>query len=323
MQDFTSDAKENLDSNLLVGLDASDDCGVYKLNSEIALIQTVDFFTPVVDDPYIFGQIAAANALSDVYAMGAKPVTCLNLLAFPIDKLGTKILKDILKGGSDKIKEAGAHLVGGHSITDSEPKYGLSVTGVQHPDKVITNSDAKPGDYLILTKPLGVGIITTAIKKGLAKEEDLDAVIKTMTRLNKDAGEVLEEFSVSACTDITGFGLLGHTYEMAKGSEVTIELDVSKVPVLAGTKKYVENKAVAGGTKKNLSYFSSYIEGLDKISEGEQYIIADAITSGGLLIAINEDECDQLINKLKEQGCLSTEVVGKVLEKDKCEIKIK
>ncbi len=313
----------DIDPDLLIGLEASDDCGVYKLNSEICLIQTVDFFTPIVDDPYTFGQIAAANALSDIYAMGAKPLTCMNLLAFPIEKLGIKVLKEILKGGSDKIKEAGAHLVGGHSIIDNEPKYGLSVTGVQHPEKIITNSDAKPGDCLILTKPLGVGIITTAVKKDIADEKDVEAAIEAMVKLNKDAGELLEEFSVSACTDITGFGLLGHSYEMAKGSGVTIELDISKVPLLPGTRDYVKNKAVAGGTKKNLNYYKKYCEGLEKISEEEQYIIADAITSGGLLISVKETKCEALVKKLKDSGTLASSVIGKVVEKGEYSIRIK
>lgn len=246
----------------------------------------------------------------------------MNLLAFPIDKLGTGVLKQILKGGSDKIKEAGAQLVGGHSITDNEPKYGLSVTGVQHPGKIITNSNAKPGDYLILTKPLGIGIITTAIKKEIAREKDLETAVEVMTRLNKDAGEVIEDFSVSACTDITGFGLLGHGYEMAKGSKVTIELDISKVPVLPGTLDYVENKAVAGGTKKNLNYFKSYCKGLDNISESERYIIADAITSGGLLISVKEAECEELVRRLEEARCLASAVIGKVVEKEESAIKI-
>ena len=206
------------DPNLLVGLDTSDDAGVYRLNDELALVQTLDFFTPIVDDPYSFGQVAAANALSDIYAMGGKPLTALNIVAFPIATLDKQILADIMRGAGDKLKEAGATLVGGHSIDDKEPKFGLAVTGLVHPQKVRTNAGAKPGDKLILTKPIGVGILTTSLKNNLLSDEEITRVTNVMATLNKTAAETMESYNVHACTDVTGFGLLGHASEMAKGS---------------------------------------------------------------------------------------------------------
>lgn len=220
------------DPNLLVGLETCDDAGVYKINEDMALIQTVDFFTPVVDDPYSFGQIAAANALSDIYAMGGRPLTAMNIICFPIGKLELTVLAEILKGGADKIREAGAVLLGGHSVEDNEPKYGLSVTGIISPNKVLTNAGARAGDILILTKPLGIGIITTAIKGGLSSPDEILSVTAVMAALNKEAAEVMQEIGVNGCTDVTGFGLLGHASEMARASHVRMTLDSKKVPVL-------------------------------------------------------------------------------------------
>lgn len=224
--------KQAANPNLLVGLDTSDDAGVYQLTDELALVQTLDFFTPIVDDPYDFGQVAAANALSDIYAMGGKPLTALNIVAFPISVLDKEVLADILRGAGDKLKEAGATLVGGHSIDDKEPKFGLAVTGLVHPDKVRANSGAVPGDRLILTKPIGVGISTTAIKNNFLTEEEITRVTKVMTTLNKTAAEIMEPFAVHACTDVTGFGLLGHASEMAKGSNAGIQIYQKQVPLL-------------------------------------------------------------------------------------------
>lgn len=300
------------DANLLVGLDTSDDAGVYRLTDDIALIQTVDFFTPVVDDPYTFGQIAAANALSDVYAMGGKPLTAMNLIAFPTDRLGLDVLAEILKGGADKVREAGAIIVGGHSIQDKEPKYGLSLTGIVHPDRVLTNAGAKPGDKLVLTKPLGVGIITTAIKGGIAAPEAIDEVTRVMAALNNTAAEVMQEIGVHACTDVTGFGLLGHASELTRASGVGIELSAEAVPILAPAWEYVRMGVVPGGTRGNLRYLKPYVEFAPEISEEVQLLLADAITSGGLLISVPAEKADRLVAGLKERQTLAAAVIGQV-----------
>ena len=304
------------DKNLLVGLDTSDDAGVYRLTDDIALIQTVDFFTPVVDDPYLFGQIAAANALSDVYAMGGKPLTVLNLVAFPTGKLDLSILARILEGGASKIQEAGAVLVGGHSIQDDEPKYGLSVTGVVHPDKVIANSGAKPGDYLVLTKPIGVGVVSTAIKRGLVSDEIIDQAVQVMAALNAGSSEVMQEVGVNACTDISGFGLLGHAMEMAKGSGVGLKIRFERVPLLTGTKEFAAQGAICGGSRSNLNFLASDTDFASNISEIEQLIMADAITSGGLLISVPGDRLDDLIQRLKEKD-IQGAVIGNVIAEPK------
>ncbi|GGK11896.1 selenide, water dikinase [Caldalkalibacillus thermarum] len=296
------------DPNLLVGLDTSDDAGVYRLTDELALVQTVDFFTPIVDDPYMFGQIAAANSLSDIYAMGAKPLTVLNIVGFPVKKLDKSILADILRGAADKVAEAGATLVGGHSIDDAEPKFGLACTGIVHPDKVLKNAGAKPGDRLLLTKPIGVGIQTTAIKRDLLSAEELQQVMQVMAALNKTAAEVMADFEVHACTDITGFGLLGHAAEMAKGSQVGLVIQHSKVPVLPGTRRLAEKGIVPGGTKANHRWLSdcvSYAEGIDEL---EQWILCDAVTSGGLLMAAAEQDAAGLLAALHQQGVDAAEI---------------
>lgn len=299
------------DPNLLVGLDTSDDAGVYKLTDEIALVQTVDYFTPIVDDPYMFGQIAAANALSDVYAMGGKPLTVLNIVGFPIKKLDKQILADILVGAGDKVKEAGAVLVGGHSIDDNEPKFGLAVTGIVHPGRVRANSGAKPGDKLILTKPIGVGIQTTAIKQDLLTEAQLDRVMRTMAALNKDAAEAMEPFGVTACTDITGFGLLGHASEMAKGSGVGLVIYKDNVPVLDGTRELAERGIVPGGTKSNRDWLQDCVR-YEQIGEIDQLILCDAVTSGGLLISLPGEEADALLLAMKGKG-VEAAVIGDII----------
>lgn len=300
------------DPNLLVGLDTSDDAGVYRLNDETALIQTVDFFTPIVDNPYSFGQIAAANALSDVYAMGGRPLTAMNLIGFPTKTLGLEVLAEILKGGADKVKEAGALLVGGHSVEDNEPKYGLSVTGVVHPDKVLTNAGAKPGDLLVLTKPVGVGIITTAMKAGMASKEAEQEVIEVMARLNNTAGEIMQEIGVNACTDVTGFGLLGHALEMAKASCVKIDLFAEAVPVLKPAWEYIKIGLIPGGTRRNLKYAGGCTEFEEAVSEEEKLMLADTVTSGGLLISLAAEKAGQLIEKLREAG-VNAAIVGQVI----------
>jgi len=303
------------DPNLLVGLDTSDDAGVYKINDETALVQTLDFFTPIVDDPYMFGQIAAANSLSDIYAMGGKPITVMNIVGFPISKLDKSILADILAGASDKVKESGAVLVGGHSIDDQEPKFGLSVTGTVHPERVRTNASAKPGDKLILTKPIGVGILTQAIKRDMLEQEGIDCVMEVMAALNKEAAEAMDNYQVNACTDITGFGLLGHAMEIAEGSGTGITIERKAVPVLPKTRELAEQNIIPGGSKKNHKWLSGRIQ-YENIDDVDQVILCDAITSGGLLITVPESEAEPLLNDLKSKGVEWASIIGTVTEQN-------
>lgn len=288
--------------NLLVGLDTSDDAGVYRLTDELALVQTVDFFTPIVDDPYSFGQIAAANALSDIYAMGGKPLTVLNIVAFPISVLDKSILADILRGAADKVAEAGATLVGGHSIDDQEPKFGLAVTGLVHPDKVRTNAGARPGDMLILTKPIGVGILTTSIKKDQLSPEETTRLTAVMSMLNKTAAEIMAPYEVHACTDVTGFGLLGHASEMAKGSSVGLIIHHDIVPMLPRVRELAEKGFVPGGTKNNFAHLEGSIIYPEEMDQIDRYILCDAVTSGGLLISVAPEQKEQLLQELKDAG---------------------
>jgi selenide, water dikinase len=303
------------DPNLLVGLDTSDDAGVYKLTDDLAIIQTVDFFTPIVDDPYMFGQIAAANSLSDVYAMGGVPKTVMNIVGYPIKTLGPEPLTEILKGAADKVKESGALIVGGHSIDDNEPKFGLSVTGLVHPEKVFKNIGAKPGDALVITKPIGVGIQTTAIKRDALSEEQLTKVIDTMATLNKVAAECLSDFHPNAVTDITGFGLLGHAQEVAKGSNVTMEISYTNVPILTGTVELGTQGIIPGGTKANHRWIKDVVAYSDEVTELEQYILCDAVTSGGLLVSLPKDEAERYVALLHEHGIQDAAIVGEVFEK--------
>ncbi len=307
--------KQPKTKELLVGNETSDDAGVYQLTDEIALIQTVDYFTPIVDDPYMFGQIAAANALSDVYAMGGEPKTALNIVGYPIKKLGSEMLAEILKGASDKVQEAGAVTVGGHSIDDQEPKFGLSVTGIVHPNKIWKNIGAKPGDALVLTKPIGVGIITTGIKREASSEEQKKAVTETMATLNRWAAENLKAFNPHAVTDVTGFGLLGHGSEMAEGSFVSFEIDFSSVPVLEGTFELVEKGIVPGGSKANHKWLLDRIHYADNIGLEKQLILCDAITSGGLLISLPHAEAEKYVDLMKKEGFPQTSIIGKVTER--------
>lgn len=306
---------------MLVGLDTPDDAGVYKITEDLALVQTLDFFTPIVDDPYMFGQIAAANALSDVYAMGGKPITVMNIVAFPINTLDKNILAEILAGAAEKVKESGASLVGGHSIDDKEPKFGLSVTGTVHPQKIRANAGAKPGDRLILTKPIGVGILTTAIKRDMLEESDIVKVTEVMATLNKTAAEVMDPFNVHSCTDITGFGLLGHTMEMAEGSNVGIRLNFKDVPILPRTRELAEQKVIPGGTKKNHSWLSNRVEYADTIDEIDQLILCDAITSGGLLLSVPESEAQALLSELRTKN-VSAAIIGEVTSDSPGKIKV-
>ena len=298
---------------MLVGLDAPDDAGVYRLSDDVALVQTVDFFTPIVDDPYAFGQIAAANALSDVYAMGGRPLTALNIVGFPISKLPAQILADILRGGADKVREAGAVIIGGHSIDDAEPKYGLAVLGLVHPDRVLTKGGARPGDALVLTKPIGIGVITTAIKRGLVPPAVADEAIRVMSRLN-NVTEVLHAAGVRGVTDVTGFGLLGHAAEMARESRVAMCIYASKVPVLPAAFEYAEQNVFPGGSRANRRYVEQWVSFADGVAERDRMLLCDAVTSGGLLIACPEARLEQLLSGLAAAGTIAQAVIGRVEE---------
>lgn len=291
----------------MVGLDTSDDAGVIRLSAELALIQTVDFFTPIVDDPYWFGAIAAANSLSDVYAMGGEPLSALNIVCFPIKELPGSILAEILRGGSDKIREAGVHLAGGHSVDDSEPKYGLSVTGTAHPDRIATNSGAQVGDRLILTKPLGTGIITTAAKANAVDSATLDTAIATMATLNRAAAEAMRfigigsESAVHAATDITGFGLLGHLSHMLKPANIGIRLYGSEMPLLPGAIGLAAKGYTTGGGSSNRNYLSSVVQFGSQVSVELQEVLLDPQTSGGLCIVADPSRVDDLLRELNNR----------------------
>lgn len=306
------------DENLLVGISTSDDASVYKITDDIALVQTLDFFTPVVDDPYVYGQIAAANSLSDVYAMGGEPKLALNITCFPED-LHKDIIKNILKGGHDKVREANAMIIGGHTVEDKEPKYGLSVTGFIHPKDVVTNCNAKPGDVLILTKPLGLGILNTGIKAGIVSEEGYKTAVHTMCELNKFSKDAMMKVGVNSCTDITGFGLLGHAYEMAKGSKVTIKFNSGSIPIIEEALSLAKMGIIPGGAYRNMEYIKDFV----KISESVPQEIADCMfdpqTSGGLLISLEKEKSDLLLNELKNSSTPYA-LVGEVLEKQEFDI---
>jgi len=296
-----------------VGTEIPDDAGVFRISEDIALIQTVDFFTPVVDDPYTFGQIAATNSLSDVYAMGGKPLTVLNIAGFPACSMDIAILGDILAGGADKIKEAGAVLVGGHTVDDKEPKYGLSVTGIVHPDKVVTNHGARPGDLLIMTKPLGLGVITTGIKGGVVNKEVADGAIIQMTTLNSKAAGAMVSIGVNACTDITGFGFLGHAFEMCTGSKVGMEIELPMIPVLPGARDLAEMGIIPAGAYANRDYLRQWVEFSGRVAEADQDLLFDPQTSGGLLIAVEQKKSEQLMAQLEAEG-VPAALIGKVTE---------
>jgi selenide,water dikinase len=273
------------DPNVLVGFGTSDDAGVYKLRDDLALVQTVDFFTPIVDDPFDFGRIAAANALSDVYAMGATPVTALNLVAFPLEQLGGEVLSAILRGGASIAEQAGVAIIGGHSIDDREPKYGLAVTGVVDPRSVLTNAGGRVGDALVLTKPLGSGAVSTALKRGL--EAPLAEAVRVMTGLNRDASLAAREAGAHALTDVTGFGLLGHLHELALASGLAAEVDAASVPVIEGVLKLLAGgDAISGGTRRNREYAASFATFAASVPEAQRWLVCDAMTSGGLLAAV-------------------------------------
>jgi len=301
------------DENVIVGLDRADDAGVYKISDDLALIQTVDFFTPIVDDPYWFGKIAAANALSDVYAMGGTPKTAMNLVAFPVKEMELSILRQIIQGGLDKLTEAEVVLIGGHSVEDKELKYGLSVTGVVHPAQVLTKKNLRPADQLVLTKPLGTGIINTAIKAGMASVELTDKVTHLMALLNRDAAKIMSNFNVSACTDVTGFGLLGHLAEMVCGSGKGVRIFSKQVPVIAEALEFASMGIIPAGAHKNREFRESMVVFAETVERSRQDVLVDPQTSGGLLIGVSANQANELITALKDAGIGDAAQIGEVL----------
>lgn len=300
-----------VDENLIVGIDTSDDAAVYKLSDEIATIQTLDFFTPMVDDPYTFGQVAAANSLSDVYAMGGKPIVALNIVGFP-NCLDPKILGEILRGGAEKVLEAGAVVVGGHTIEDEEPKYGLSVTGIVHPDKVLRNYGSETGDIIILTKPLGNGMISNAFKGGIASEEAYNKLVKNMTYLNKYACEIILNYNITACTDITGFGLMGHIFEMAKPSNKTFKLFKDNIPYIEEAREYSAMGFAAAGVYSNKEHLKGQYE-LNNVDGWLEDLLFDPQTSGGLVFTCKAEDFVDIISELNKLE-IKSEVIGTVEE---------
>lgn len=299
--------------NLLVGTEKWADAAIYRLTSDIALVQTLDFFTPIVNDPYDFGRIAAANSFSDVYAMGGRPVTAMNIVCFPIKDMDRSILRSILEGGIEIIHKAGAVMAGGHSVEDQELKYGLSVTGIVHPDKFVTNERAKPGDMLVLTKPIGTGILSTALKARRLDEKTTHYVTEVMATLNKDASEVMMEVGVNACTDITGFGLLGHALAMARASKVGMRIYVDKVPVITEAVTFASMGLIPAGSHLNQRFCSQHLDIASGLDPSTLDLLADAQTSGGLLISVPAERAEALIEKLKERKTPAAHIIGESL----------
>lgn len=299
---------------MLVGYETSDDAAVYRLTSDIALISTVDYITPPVDDPYWFGQIAAANSLSDVYAMGGKPLTALNLVMFPSKKLDLGLLEDILRGGNDKIKEADASMAGGHSVDDNEPKYGLAVTGKVHPDRILTNQGSRAGDALILTKPLGTGVLFNANRSGKLPYAELEGILPHIAALNRKAMETALKFEVHACTDITGFGILGHSFEMARGSGVQIELVYDRLPFYPHARQMYRKGETTGSNKANRQLVDGYWKAVKSMASDEEELLFDPQTSGGLLLSVAEAEAAAMVEALRAAGVDTAVCVGKVSE---------
>ena len=302
------------DERVIIGLDGHDDAAVVRLDDGKLLVQTVDFFTPIVDDPYQFGQIAAANSLSDIYAMGAKPIFALNIVGFPINDLPNEMLTTILQGGADKAKEAGIPTVGGHSVDDKEPKYGLVVTGEIEEKNIVTNKSATPGDVLVLTKPLGTGIIATAIKKGVVKNDVIRAAVESMSALNELASKIMVELGVKTATDVSGFGLLGHLNEICEASKVSAEIKYNDLPLLPGVNKLASDGIIPGGTKRNLSFATSFTYFHDQLTKIQQLISADAQTSGGLLISLPPDSAKMFIKNFNERSPIKAQKIGNIIK---------
>ena len=292
------------------GFEQFDDCAIYPIDEKKSIIQTVDFFTPIVDDPFTFGQIAACNSLSDIYAMGGKPLFALNIVAFPTETLPLSVLSDILSGGENICKEANVNILGGHSIKDDSPKYGLAVTGIIDNNKIIKNNTAKTNDALILTKPLGTGIITTAIKKGLANKQSKDEAIKSMLTLNKEACLAINEIGVNACTDITGYGLLGHLNEICSSSNVTANISLNNIDFLSGVKELAEKGTVPGGSKNNFNFYKEHIKFDNSIKTFHKHMLADAQTAGGLLISVPQEKANLLLDKLNSNSNYTSKIIG-------------
>ena len=310
------------DPKILVGTQTADDAAVYRINDETALVVTLDFFTPNADDPYEFGAIAAANALSDVYAMGATPLFGLNIVGFPSNRLPMSVLEKILQGAQDKAQEAGIFVIGGHTIEDTEPKYGMVVVGQVHPEKIWKNIGLQKGDVLILTKPIGTGILSTALKRGLLDETQKDVLISTMTKLNKKAAEILHNFTVHACTDVTGFGLLGHLMGMVRGSKVAVEIIADTVPFIEGALEFAAGNVIPGGTLSNMKYVDNFVKWSSNISQIQKIILCDAQTSGGLLVSVPEESAQIILKQLYKVGIQKAEIIGKIINKDSQFIKV-
>lgn len=304
------------DPNVITGFQGSEDAGVYRLNDTTALVQTVDFFTPIVDDPRIFGRAAAANSLSDVYAMGGRPITAMNIVCFPVKKLGIATLRGILEGGLEVLKEAGVALVGGHSVEDDEPKYGLSVTGVVHPEHVMTNSGLQPGDRLVVTKAIGSGLVATALKAQLASPESLEAMERSLCALNKTASEVAVRYGLKGCTDITGFGLAGHLVEMARASGCRMSLRSRDVPLLEGAMNAVSMGLVPAGARANRDFFGAWTAIDDRLSPETIDLMFDPQTSGGLVLGVPPDRSAEIVAAMREEGVAVAQEIGEVLEPD-------
>jgi cysteine desulfurase len=302
------------DVDIIVGTDTADDAAVYRVSADTAIVQTVDFFTPIVDDPFQFGAIAAANSLSDIYAMGGKPLFALNVVGFPSNRLPIGVLEKILAGAQAKAKEAGIAIIGGHTVDDTEPKFGLAVTGLVHPDRVITNRAAKSGDALILTKPIGTGILSTALKRGMLGEDQKTRLIDTMAALNKSAADAMQEIGVNACTDITGFGLIGHLLEMTEGSQISAVIHADQIPLLPGVEELAVSGVIPGGTRDNLDYTAPHVRYAEKLSEIRRLLLNDAQTSGGLLISVPEGKANNLLKLLKKNG-IPAATVGTVIDR--------
>ena len=322
LNEALSGIKKNFcESKGAFGFESFDDSAIYYLDNSI-IVQSLDFFTPIVDDPYTFGQIAAANSLSDIYAMGGKPLFSLNIAGFPADDLPISVLTDILNGGQNIAEKAQIPILGGHTVKDKEPKYGMAVTGKVEKEHLVKNNSAKEGDLLVLTKPLGIGIISTGIKKNTIDKKTYNDVVETMIHLNSGAAKAMNLNKANACTDITGYGLLGHLLEMCIGSELSAEIYYDKIPFINSTENLAKNGIVPGGSKKNLSYVSSKVDFSNDIKEYQKLMIADAQTSGGLLISISEKNVQSLIDELKNQGCLSYNIIGTMKQKNEKRIYI-
>lgn len=323
LKTIMSGIKDSHDPDLIVGFATSDDAAVYKINEDLAIVQTLDFITPLVEDPYIFGQIAAANALSDVYAMGGQPLTAMNICCFPAAKIKKEALGKILEGGHKKVEESGASLVGGHTIDDPDLKYGLSVTGIIHPQKVITNENARVSDRIILTKPIGTAMYIAAHRAKKITDSDFEVAIRSMTTLNRRASEIMRNYDVSACTDVTGFALAGHLLDVASNSQIQIELVLSAIPVFQRAFELAEKKKFPTRlTRDNREAYACKVKIDAKISESEEMILYDPQTSGGLLILVKDDQAGPLVSELKENGVEAASIIGRVEKSGKPSIKM-